>query len=142
MTLAPLWPVVAVGGPAPVFYPEVGQRLGCTMVLPPDGDVANAVGAAVAMIKARAVVEISSAGLGGWRVHAGEAPVPVADPTEALALAEASARALALDKARKFGAADPVVDVRVDRIDLPNVSGDLGLVAATVVAECWGSPPG
>ncbi len=141
VSLAPHWPVVAVGGPAPVFYPEVARRLGCDVRLPPDGDVANAVGASVAMIKARAVVEISSGGLGGWRVHAGGAPVPVSDPTEALALAESTARDQALTRARAFGVTAPVVDVRIDRVDLPHVTGDLGLVAATVVAECWGGSP-
>ena len=141
VALAPVWPVVAVGAPAPVFYPEVGRRLGCKVVLPEDGDVANAVGAAVAMIKARAVVEISSSGLGDYRVHAGEAPVTVASATQALSMATELAGAQAMARARGFGAVDPVVEVRVDRIDLPFTEGDAGLVAATVVAECWGAGP-
>jgi N-methylhydantoinase A/oxoprolinase/acetone carboxylase beta subunit len=138
--LAPNTPVVAVGGPAPLFYPEVGRRLGCEIVLPPDGDVANALGAAVAMIRAKAVVEISSAGFGDYRVHAGGAPLSAAGGAAALALAEARARALALERAAGFGLADPVVELRIDRIDLPHTAGDAGLVAATVVAECVGVP--
>ncbi len=138
VSIAPVWPLVAVGGPAPVFYPEVGRRLGCAVVLPENGDVANALGAAVAMIKSRVVVEISSSGLGGWRIHAGGDPVPVSDPTEALARAQDIARTQALARAQAFGAADPQVQVRLDRIDLPHIGGDAGLVAATIVAECWG----
>jgi hypothetical protein len=137
VALAPVWPVVAVGGPAPVFYPEIGRRLGCRVVLPEHGDVANAVGAAVAMIRARAVAEISSDGMGGYRVHAGAAPVLVADATQALALAVAQSREMAILRACSFGVVDAVVNVHIDRIDLPNISGDDGLVAATIVAECW-----
>jgi N-methylhydantoinase A/oxoprolinase/acetone carboxylase beta subunit len=138
--LAPVVPVVAVGGPAPVFFPEVGRRLGCEVVLPEHGDVANAVGAAVALIRATAVVEISSAGMGEYRVHAGGAPLAVSGGTAALETAERLARALALERAKSFGLRDPGVAVRVDRIDLPNAPGDSGLVAATVVAECVGAP--
>ena len=140
--LAPAWPVVAVGGPAPVFYPDVGRRMGCEVVLPEDGDVANALGAAVAMIRAKAVVEISSSGMGEYRVHAGGPPLPASGAGIALQVAEQRARAMALDRARAFGLADPVVEVHVERIDLPNVPGDAGLVAATVVAECFGAPTG
>jgi len=139
VSLTPVWPVVAVGGPAPVFYAEVGRRLGCDIVLPPHGDVANAVGAAVAMVRARAVVEISSNGLGEYRVHAGAAPLVLQGAAEALARARACATDLAERRARDFGVADPAVDLHVDRIDLPGVTGDTGLVAATVVAECFGA---
>jgi N-methylhydantoinase A/oxoprolinase/acetone carboxylase beta subunit len=140
VTLAPVWPVVAVGGPAPVFYPEVGRRLGCEVVLPEDGDVANALGAAVAMIRARAVVEISTSGMGEYRVHAGGAPLPMPGATEALASAEQQARAIALARAQLFGLGDAEVQVHIERIDLPFSQGDAGLVAATVVAECFGAP--
>jgi N-methylhydantoinase A/oxoprolinase/acetone carboxylase beta subunit len=138
--LAPVWPVVAVGGPAPVFYPEVGRRLGCAVVLPEDGDVANALGAAVALIRAKAVVEISSSGMGEYRVHAGGPPLSMSGAVAALEVAEQRARAAALARARAFGLREPVVEVNVERIDLPHTRGDAGLVAATVVAECFGAP--
>jgi N-methylhydantoinase A/oxoprolinase/acetone carboxylase beta subunit len=140
--LAPALPVVAVGGPAPVFYPEVGRRLGCEVVLPADGDVANALGAAVAMIRAKAVVEISSSGIGEYRVHAGGAPLPMSGAGAALEVAEARARAAALERARAFGLREPTIEIHIERIDLPHTQGDAGLVAATVVAECFGAPAG
>jgi hypothetical protein len=132
--------VVAVGGPAPVFYPEVGRRLGCEVVLPEHGDVANAVGAAVAMIRAKAVVEVSSNGMGEYRVHAGGAPLAASGAAAALQLADRLAREAARRRAGAFGLCDPDVTVHVDRIDVPNAPGDAGLVAATVVAECVGAP--
>ncbi len=129
VTAAPIAPVVAVGGPAPVFYPELGRRLGCRIVLPEHGDVANAVGAAVAVAKARAVVDISSAGMGDYRVHhAAGAPIAVRGAAEALDLACRLAREAA-------GRGGGVVALHVERIDLPDVPGDAGLIAATVFAE-------
>jgi N-methylhydantoinase A/oxoprolinase/acetone carboxylase beta subunit len=138
--LTPVAPLVAVGGPAPVFYPEVARRLGCAVVLPEHGDVANAVGAAVALIRARVAVEISSDGGGGYRVHAGAAPLLVASAGDALELARRLATEQAVARAELFGAVAPVVEVNVDRIDMPYLQGDDALVAATVVAECFGAP--
>nr|MDA8252740.1 hypothetical protein [Rhodospirillales bacterium] len=120
------------------FYPELARRLGCELVLPPHGDVANAVGAAVAVMKARAMTEISSAGLGAWRVHHRGEPIPVAEAAEALALARDLAITEARDAAARIGLAARDVALHVERIDLPGSTGDAGLIAATVFAECVG----
>lgn len=134
--LAPALPVVAVGGPAPWIYPDVAHRLGCEVVLPADGAVANAVGAAVAVMAARAVVEVSSSGVGAYRVHPRGDPIDVADPTAALALARRLAREAAAEGAQAAGMLPGTITEHVARIDLPGDLGDAGLVAATVFAEC------
>jgi N-methylhydantoinase A/oxoprolinase/acetone carboxylase beta subunit len=136
VAVAPRWPVVAVGGPAPVFYPDLGARLGCEVVLPPHGEVCNAVGAAVAVMRARAMADVSSLGLGGYRVHHDGEPIAVGGATEALALAQELAVSAARAAALASGIAEPVPEVRVERIDLPGSTGDLGLISASVVAEC------
>ncbi len=143
VSLRPAVPLVAVGGPAPVFYPEVGRRLGCALVLPDDGDVANAVGAAVALVRAQAVVEVTAAGPGLWRVHADGPPRSFMDPAEALAVARNLARLEAAATARAMGGTGDEVEDHIDRADIPGAVGDKGLVAATVVASCWGAaaPP-
>ena len=140
VALRPVWPVAAVGGPAPVFYPALGDRLGCRVLLPEHAEVANAVGAAVAMSVARAVVEMAGVGLGRWRVHHAGAPIPLADPSEALALARQLAEAAAVAGARAAGAAEGTVAIHLDRIDLPGMPGDAGLIAATIVAEFAARP--
>ena len=136
--IAPVWPVVAVGGPAPVFYPELGRGLDCDVVLPEHGAVANAIGAAVAVMRARAVVEVSSSGLGAYRVHHRGAPIAVAGATEALALARELAETQARQSARDAGLRAEAVTLHVERIDLPDSRGDAGLIAATLFAECVG----
>jgi N-methylhydantoinase A/oxoprolinase/acetone carboxylase beta subunit len=138
--LAPVFPVAAVGGPAPVFYPELGRRLGCEIVLPAHGEVANAVGAAVAVMRARAVIEISSTGLGEYRLHHRGAPITVSGAAAALARARAMAAAAAQGAAAAAGMATPPVTLHVERIDLPDCSGDAGLISATIFAECVGAP--
>jgi len=136
--LAPFWPVVAVGGPAPVFYPELGRRLGAEIVLPPHGDVANAVGAAVALMRARAWTEVSSLGLGSYRVHHAGEPISVTGGTEALALARELATTAAREAAVLAGMSPEGATLHVERVDLPDSSGDAGLISATVFAECIG----
>jgi N-methylhydantoinase A/oxoprolinase/acetone carboxylase beta subunit len=139
VSIRPAVPLVAVGGPAPVFYPEVGRRLGCDLVLPDNGDVANAVGAAVALVRVQAVVEVTSAGPGLWRVHGEGAPRSFVDPAEALAVARDLARAEVAARARAMGGTGEEVEDHVDRADIPGAIGDKGLVAATVLASCWGA---
>lgn len=139
ITLTPGVPLVAVGGPAAVFYPEVAKRLATPLVVPPHASVANAVGAAVGVVRARATVEITTSGSGVWRIHHAGPPIDHVSPTAALD----AARVTATEEARARAAADGVttsesldLDIRIERVDLPDMTGDLGLVAATVVAEC------
>lgn len=140
VAVGPRAPVVAVGGPAPVYYPDVGRRLRCEIVLPEHGDVANAVGAAVGVVKVQVIVEISSEGLGAFRIHGHGDPIPVAEPGEALDRARALAAELARSRAAALGGASPTVEMHVDRVDLPDMAGDRGLVAATIIAEAWAVP--
>lgn len=137
--LRPQVPLVGVGGPAAVFYPEVARRLGCELVVPERAAVANAIGAAVGVVRARATVEISANGAGLFRLHHAGPPVDLADPGEALARARSLAIEEATARARADGAeagADLTIELHVDRIDVPDARGDSGLVAATVIAEC------
>lgn len=137
--LTPQVPLVGVGGPAAVFYPEVARRLGCALHVPENAGVANAVGAAVGVVRTRATVEISTNGAGLYRIHHAGAPVDLVNPTEALDRARAIAIEEATARARADGAeasADLAVEVHTDRIDVPDARGDTGLIAATVIAEC------
>ena len=138
--LAPSLPVVAVSGPAPTFYPEIGQRLDIECIIPTHSNVANAIGAAVGVIKARAVVEITYSEDGSYIVHGLHGPVVVASAVVALERATALARDLAEREAKQMGAADGNVRVDIKRIELPNMSSKLSLMAVTVTADCVEPP--
>jgi N-methylhydantoinase A/oxoprolinase/acetone carboxylase beta subunit len=139
--MTPTVPIVAVGGPAPVFYDEVARRLGTTVVYPPHWQVANAVGAATGVVSATVVVVVESIGDGVWGVH-GPTRERGSDPAAAVA----RARSMAIDEATRLvtdrGAVDPVLRVTVRRIHLPGFDpdGDQGLLSAEVRAEAVGSP--
>ncbi len=133
-------PVVAVGGPAAVFYGDVGRRLGVEAVVPDNSAVANAIGAAIGMVRARAVVEITKREDGSFNVHHEGDPAVVDSPREALAKASAIAEAEARRHSVEMGGRDIQVELRIQRILLPNREDDDALVAATVIAECTSVP--
>ena len=132
--------MVAVSGPAPTFYPEIGQRLDIECIIPTHSNVANAISAAIGVIKARAVIEITYSEDGGYIVHGLHGPEVVASAVVALERATALARDLAEREAKQMGAADGNVRVDIKRIELPNMSSKLSLMAATVTAE-YVEPP-
>jgi N-methylhydantoinase A/oxoprolinase/acetone carboxylase beta subunit len=133
-------PIVAVGGPAQVFYPAVGERLNVHTVIPPNADVTNAIGAAIGRIKIRKVIEITSAESGGYHLHADAQPLFFASSDEALERARSLASSYLEEKAKSMGGGLAEIDIHVDRVDLPNLDPATSLVAATVIAECLSSP--
>jgi N-methylhydantoinase A/oxoprolinase/acetone carboxylase beta subunit len=133
-------PVVAVGGPAAVFYPDVGKRLGAKAVIPEYSAVANAIGAAIGMVKAHAVVEITKREDGAFNVHHEGVPVVVDTPQEALTEAKAIAEAEARRHSVEMGGRNIQVGLQIKRILLPGGNDDDALIAATVVAECASAP--
>ena len=133
-------PIVAVGGPAPVFYPAVGERLNVQSVIPQHADVANAIGAAIGRIKIRAVVEITNTESGGYHLHHQEKPLFCITSAEALEQAKALASNYVIDKAKTMGGLNPEVEIKVQRVDLPNMDAERSLIAATVIAECLSNP--
>jgi N-methylhydantoinase A/oxoprolinase/acetone carboxylase beta subunit len=140
ITLKAEIPVVAVGGPAGVFYPDVGKRLGVKTIIPENSAVANAIGAAIGMVKAHAVVEITKREDGAFNVHHEGDPVVTNTPQEALAKARAIAEAEAHRHSVAMGGRDIQVDLEIQRILLPGRDDDDALIAATVVAECTSVP--
>ncbi len=135
-------PLVAVGGPAKVFYAEVGKRLGAEVVFPPSFSVANAVGAATGVVSRTVDVTIETTGEGTWRVHSSSGVVHETNPTVALATAADVARSLAQSEVRDLGGDTPDVTVRVTKTLLPGFDpdGDLGLLSARITAVAVSAP--
>lgn len=138
--LTPTIPIVAVGGPARVFYPAVGKRLNIETVIPEDAAVANAIGAAIGRIKIRKVIEITGLESGGYHVHHQGKPVFLLASNDALEQAQLLAGDFVRERAVAMGGSSPQVDIHVERVDLPNMEDDRSLIAATVIAECLSTP--
>jgi len=140
ISLTPKLPLVAVGGPAQVFYPAVGKHLGSQVHIPPGCEVANAIGAAVGMFKTTAVVEITHREEAGYHLHGEQAPVICFEPGEVLSRAQQLARRIAQDKSLAMGGQDLMTEIKIERVDIPDMPGDSGLVSATITAQCLSTP--
>lgn len=145
--LRPVDPLVVVGGPAGVFYPEVANRCGAELVLPEEFSVANAVGAAAGHVVARAHAEVHVDGRERFRVVSSVGTETYSDATIALARAEQIASGLATERLedRAVGLADrgPILShVDVIRHDDPHADGDEGLYSARIDVEVRSRPIG
>jgi N-methylhydantoinase A/oxoprolinase/acetone carboxylase beta subunit len=140
ISISPAMPIVAVGGPVRVYYEEVARRLGTEVVFAPFCDVANAVGAASALVVDRAVVSVEGDGNGLFRVHGGGKAEAFGSGKLALARAIELATSLASAQALQRGAFEPRVEVSVDKSLMPEARDDDGLLTAVVTAEAIGRP--
>jgi N-methylhydantoinase A/oxoprolinase/acetone carboxylase beta subunit len=140
VSIRPNHPVVAVGGPAKIFYPEVGKRLGCEVVFPEFCDVANAVGAATGVIAQSVTVNVEGDGSGLFRCFGPSGARQFASATAAIESASTEARTAAENAAREQGADSVAINLRIERNYLPGKTGDDGLLRAVVTAEAVGRP--
>jgi N-methylhydantoinase A/oxoprolinase/acetone carboxylase beta subunit len=140
VSISPAIPIVAVGGPVRIYYDEVARRLGTKVVFAPYCDVANAVGAASALVIDRVVVNVEGDGNGTFRVYGGGRSDMFGSGKLAMAQAVDLARSLSLQQATTRGAHNPSVAVSVVKNLMPEARDDDGLLTATVTAEAIGRP--
>ena len=143
--LRPVDPVVAVGGPAPVYYPEVAKRLEAELLLPVGCEVANAIGAATGQLLARATAEVQTDGPGLFRIVSTHGVATATDAAAAIAAAEAAALEIAhaelarlAEGLEEIGAA--ASHIEIDRFDDPNAEADEGLYSANISVELSAKP--
>jgi len=131
-------PVVGLGASAPTYYPAVGERLGCEMMLPEHAGVANAVGAIVGRVTVRKAGTITAPSEGRYRVHL-EAPEDFGDSEAALTRLEDYLRAAAEGDARAAGADD--IEIRVFReVKTAQAEAREVFVEAELTVEATGRP--
>jgi N-methylhydantoinase A/oxoprolinase/acetone carboxylase beta subunit len=132
-------PVIGLGASAPSYYPAVGERLGCEMILPPYAGVANAIGAVVGRVTMRRSGTVTSPSEGRFRVHLVQGPRDFEAAEPALELLETVLRDDAQAEARNAGAEDVQLRVSHD-IRTAGVEGRTVFVEATVTVEASGRP--
>lgn len=140
VAMTPDFPLISVGGPAPIYYPRVGERLGTQCVLPDHGEVANAVGAAAGLVRSQAEIEITQSEDGRFLIHHEGDPLRCESGQQALDQATSQAELSARSRCEAMGANNVEVEVNVKRIDLPDMDREHSLVAATVRVEATGTP--
>jgi N-methylhydantoinase A/oxoprolinase/acetone carboxylase beta subunit len=134
-------PIVALGGPAPVFCPRPAELLGTRLVVPPHHAIGNAVGAAVGQVERRAAITITAAGESAWRVHLPEGSLDFPDIAAALALAEARATDAARRAAEGAGARQLAVSIERREVSYPDATGAVRTLEVELTATAVGRPP-
>ncbi|SMO94180.1 hydantoinase/oxoprolinase N-terminal domain-containing protein [Ruegeria faecimaris] len=131
--------VIGLGASAPSYYPAVGERLRCRMILPEHTGVANAIGAVVGRLTLRRAGTVTAPSEGRYRVHLEDGPQDFSDSDEAMALLESILRDEAEGEVRGAGAEDIRVivdrDIRTARIEAQEV-----FVEAMITVEASGRP--
>ncbi len=108
-------PLVAVGAPAHLYYPEAARRLDTRLVIPEHAEVANAVGAVAGRVVQRADALITPLPDQRFRVHVASGNRDFDTLERAGACAEAETARLARELAAEAGSDD--VEVHVERAD-------------------------
>lgn len=132
-------PVIGLGASASTYYPAVGKRLGCEMILPEHAGVANAIGAVVGRVTMREAGTVTSPSEGKYRVHLIDGPEDFGDEKSALSRLEVVLRARALAAAETAGAVDIQIDVVRD-IRTAGMEAREVFVEAEITVEASGRP--
>jgi len=116
------WPLVAIGAPSPTYGEGIARRLGTRLILPPHGDVANAVGAVVAGVVQRVTATITPLADDRYRVHTSHGVSTFATLDAARDWAALEAERLARTHAEAAGATE--VEIELERQDVVGRGGD------------------
>ncbi|MEX0307396.1 MAG: hydantoinase/oxoprolinase family protein [Ruegeria sp.] len=131
--------VVGLGASAPSYYPAVGERLHCNMILPEHAGVANAIGAVVGRMTLRRSGTVTSPAEGRYRVHLEEGPQDFSDSDAALEVLETALKDEVEGAVREAGAEN--IRVTVDRdIRMARIEAQEVFIEALVTVEASGRP--
>ena len=132
--------MIAVGGPAKDYFPDVSKRLGVSLELPEHGEVANAVGAALGTVVQISQVNVTQPEFGVFYLfHKGQ-PMRFSNLQEAVNNAENMAREEAESLAIAAGADRIETSIEYDANHIKHdLDGEL-FVSTTVTAIATGYP--
>jgi N-methylhydantoinase A/oxoprolinase/acetone carboxylase beta subunit len=132
-------PIVAVGGPAPLLYPELGRRLGTDVVLLEHGAVANAIGAALGPVSVEVTINVEHTE-SSFRVVSPFGASTHADLPTSISAARELAEERALELCTERGGGRITTTMTEERVYLPGRTDDNGLLTATITCSATGLP--
>ncbi|KAA3632706.1 MAG: hydantoinase/oxoprolinase family protein [Proteobacteria bacterium] len=136
----PDYPLLAVGAPARVFFPEAANRLGMVLDVPYHADVAGAVGSVASKVVQKVRVTVTQPSQGTFRVHHADGPRDFPQLDQALEFARETAADAAMRRAAIAGAWKPAVSVSTDENRVDHDIDGAVFFEATVCATATGSP--
>jgi N-methylhydantoinase A/oxoprolinase/acetone carboxylase beta subunit len=132
-------PVIGLGASAPLHYAALPEFIGCECIVPPDTDVANALGAVVGQVRVAVEVSVSQPKEGLYRVAALDGIEDFTSEGQALDRAEAIVREAAASAAERAGTDLAHIDVDRD-IRAATIEGQRRFVEAIITAVASGRP--
>ncbi|WP_420861204.1 hydantoinase/oxoprolinase N-terminal domain-containing protein [Algirhabdus cladophorae] len=132
-------PVIGLGASAQTYYPAVGTRLNCPMILPDHAGVANAIGAVVGQVTMRKSGTVTSPSDGKFRVHLSEGPQDFGSKDPALKFLEERLTQEATLAAQAAGAEDLQLSVERD-VRKAKAEAREVFVEATITVSARGRP--
>ncbi|MEM9562625.1 MAG: hydantoinase/oxoprolinase family protein [Actinomycetota bacterium] len=139
VSLGPSAPLVGLGAGAGTYHPGAADLLGAKHLIPDNGGVASAVGAAVCEIRVTERAAITQPTRGQYRVHLPGAGDDLGDVEPAVERAAELLAERVRTRADRAGAASVTIDVDVER-RTAEVGGKILLVEATVTVTGIGPP--
>ncbi len=139
VSLGPSAPLVGLGAGAATYHPGAADLLGAKHLIPDNGAVASAVGAAVCEIRVTERATITQPTRGQYRVHLPGAGDDLGDVEPAVERASELLSERVRTRADRSGAAAVTIDVDVER-RTAEVGGRILLIEATVTVTGVGPP--
>ena len=134
------YPVVAVGAPAHIFFPDSAGRLGVELSTPENAQVANAFGAVMGSVVQRAEVTVTQPVHGRFVVHSDHEPEHFSGLEPALEAAARLAREKVSMLAKAAGAAAAEIEMSSEACHVHHdVDGELFL-ESRIIATASGRP--
>ena len=130
-------PLVAVGAPAPLFFPRPAVHLDTALLVPEAHAVCNAVGAVVGEVVRRVTVVVTRGPDGEYLLHGEAAPRRFEEVGAALAAAEEEAERRARALLRQEGVEEPAV-VLERVVDRARGGGEEVVLEARIMATARG----
>ncbi|MBX9463592.1 MAG: hydantoinase/oxoprolinase family protein [Aquamicrobium sp.] len=132
-------PVIGLGASAPLHYAGLDVLVGNDCIVPPDTDVANALGAVVGQVRVGVEAQVSQPREGLFRVSSPQGIRDFGDEDAALAEAERAARDMLATRAAEAGAEN--VEITVERdVRTATVEGQRSFIEALLTATATGRP--
>jgi N-methylhydantoinase A/oxoprolinase/acetone carboxylase beta subunit len=135
-----LRPVVGIGAPVGAFLPGACRMLGTDAIIPPDADVANALGAVTSRIVVGARIRIRPGEFGSYILYAPDGRAEFSRLEDAERAARERVVEFVRTKARGFGTAEEQVRVEVSRRVGRLQDGSTQLLEVEVEATLSGPP--
>jgi N-methylhydantoinase A/oxoprolinase/acetone carboxylase beta subunit len=133
-------PIVGIGAPIHFFLPKAAKLLGARAVLPPDADVANAIGAVTSEVVAKRQAEIVPAPGGGFVVRGLVGARTFGKFDEADEFVRGELIRMVREQARAAGTSSRVVKLKTDDNIPTGADGSPIFISRTIMARLEGRP--